>query len=56
MVLAAGANTNLQFLTNKYGAVKYTTGYVGKVDLPENKVVLNSILKLQVDFRTAGTS
>ena len=46
MVLAAGANTNLQFLTNKYGAVEYTTGYVGKVDLPENKVVLNSILKL----------
>jgi hypothetical protein len=46
MVLAAGANTNLQFLTNKYGAVEYTTGYVGKVDMPENKVVLNTILKL----------
>ena len=46
MVLAAGGNTNLQFLTNKYGAVEYTTAYVGKVDMPENKVVLNTILKL----------
>jgi len=46
MILAAGANTNLQFLTNKYGAVEYTTGYLGKVDLPDTKVVINTIIKL----------
>lgn len=46
MVLAAGGNTNLQFLSNKYGAVDYTTNYIGKVDLPETKVVINTIIKL----------
>ena len=44
--LAAGANTNLQFLSNKYGAVEYTTGYLGKVDLPDTKIVINTIIKL----------
>lgn len=44
--LAAGANTNLQFLSNKYGAVEYTAGYSGKVDLPDTKVVINTIIKL----------
>ena len=46
MTLAAGANTNLQFLSNKYGAVEYTTGYLGKVDLPDTKIVINTIIKL----------
>jgi hypothetical protein len=46
MTLAAGGNTNLQFLTNKYGAVEYTTSYIGKVDMPETKIVINTITKL----------
>ena len=46
MALAAGGNTNLQFLSNKYGAVEYTTGYLGKVDLPDTKIVINTIIKL----------
>jgi len=46
MMLAAGANTNLQFLSNKFGAVEYTTGYLGKVDLPDTKIVINTIIKL----------
>jgi len=46
MTLAAGANTNLQFLSNKFGAVEYTTGYLGKVDLPDTKIVINTIIKL----------
>lgn len=46
MTLAAGGNTNLQFLSNKFGAVEYTTGYLGKVDLPDTKIVINTIIKL----------
>jgi hypothetical protein len=46
MMLAAGGNTNLQFLSNKFGAVEYTTGYLSKVDLPDTKVVINTIIKL----------
>ncbi len=46
MTLAAGGNTNLQFLCNKFGAVEYTTGYLGKVDLPDTKIVINTIIKL----------
>ena len=38
MALAAGGNTNLQFLSNKFGAVEYTTGYLGKVYLPDTKI------------------
>ncbi len=46
MVLANGGNSNLQFMTNKYGCTEYIGGYVGKVDLPESKVVIDTALKL----------
>jgi hypothetical protein len=46
MVLANGGNSNLQFMTNKYGCTEYVGGYVGKVDLPESKAVIDTALKL----------
>jgi hypothetical protein len=46
MVLANGGNSNLQIMTNKYGCTEYIGGYVGKVDLPESKAVINTALKL----------
>ena len=36
----------MQFMTNKYGCTEYVGGYVGKVDLPESKAVIDTALKL----------
>jgi hypothetical protein len=35
MVLANGGNSNLQFMTNKYGCTECVGGYVGNADLPK---------------------
>jgi hypothetical protein len=57
MVIANNGNSNLQFMTNKYGCTEYIGGYVGKVDLPESKCVIDTALKLlSLDTTTASST
>ena len=46
MMLAHLGNSNIQYISNVFGALEYFVNYVGKVDEPECKDVINSVIRL----------
>ena len=46
MMLAHLGNSNIQYISNVFGALEYFVNYVGKVDEPESKDVINSVIRL----------
>jgi hypothetical protein len=46
MMLAHRGNSNIQYICNAFGAIEYFTNYVGKVDEPECKEVIDSVIRL----------
>jgi hypothetical protein len=45
-MLAHRGNSNIQYMCNAFGAVEYFTSYIGKVDEPECKAVIDSVIRL----------
>jgi hypothetical protein len=54
MMLAHRGNSNIQYICNAFGAIEYFTNYVGKVDEPECKEVIDSVIRLLSLYATDG--
>jgi hypothetical protein len=46
MMLAHRGNSNIQYISNVFGALEYFVNYVGKIDEPDTKEVVDSVIRL----------
>jgi hypothetical protein len=52
MMLAHRGNSNIQYISNVFGALEYFVNYVGKIDEPDAKEVVDSVIRLLSVYAT----